>query len=408
MSQADFSAELARLDEAGLRRHRRMVESPQAPRLRADGRDWLSFCSNDYLGLANHPKLIEATVEAARRHGVGGGASPLVSGHHLLHQALEDRLAAFMGRPCLGFSGGFPANVGILPALVGREDAIFADKLVHASIIDGAQLSRAKLKRFRHNDPAHLEELLKTTPGRRCLIAVDGVFSMDGDIAPLPELLRLAEAYDAWLYVDDAHGFGVLGQGGRGLPEHFGIKSPRLIHLCTLGKAAGVAGAAVFAEQNVIDWLLQSARSYVFSTAPPALLAAALLASLDIIEHEPKRREHLRHLIKRLRSGCADLPWALMASMTPIQPLVVGANQAALDLAEALRGHGIWVPAIRPPTVPEGTARLRISLSAAHTEADVDQLLEALQVCGGEFIRPGRESGRMNSPLQGPQIGGLE
>ena len=385
MPQPDFSAELARLDAAGLRRRRRIVESPQAPRLTADGRPWLSFCSNDYLGLANHPKLIEATVEAARRHGVGSGASPLVSGHHRLHQALEDKLAAFMGRSCLCFSGGFPANVGILPALLGREDAIFADRLVHASIIDGAQLSRAKLRRFRHNDVAHLEELLAATPARRRLIAVDGVFSMDGDLAPMPELLALAERFDAWLYVDDAHAFGVLGQGGRGLPEHFGLASTRIIHLCTLGKAAGVAGAAVFAEADVIDWLLQSARSYVFSTAPPPLLSAALLAALELIGSEPWRREHLGKLISRLRDGCQGLPWSLLDSPTPIQPLVVGENQAALDLAEALRGHGIWVPAIRPPTVPLGTARLRITLSASHSEQDVQRLLDSLTLAAREL-----------------------
>lgn len=383
MPHPDFSAELARLDEAGLRRRRSVVESPQAPLLTVAGERWLSFCSNDYLGLASHPKLIEAAVDAARHHGVGSGASPLVSGHHRLQEELERELSRFMGRPCLTFSGGFPANTGILPALVGREDAIFADRLVHASLIDGAQLSRANLRRFRHNDMAHLAEMLEATPARRRLIVVDGVFSMDGDVAPLPELLRLAEACDAWLYVDDAHGFGVLGEGGRGLPEHFGLESPRLIHLCTLGKAAGVAGAAVFAEQSVIDWLLQSARSYVFSTAPPPLLAAALLAALELIRQEPERRSHLRELIARLRAGCRDLPWTLPDSPTPIQPLLVGANQAALDLSGGLKERGIWVPAIRPPTVPQGTARLRISLSAAHRPEEVDRLLEALHALAG-------------------------
>lgn len=385
MPQPDFSAELARLDEAGLRRLRRVVESAQGPRLLAEGRDWLSFCSNDYLGLAAHPKLTEAVVEAVRQYGVGSGASPLVNGHHLLHERLEQSLAAYMGRPCLTFTGGFPANTGILPALVGRDDAIFADKLVHASLIDGAQLSRANLRRFRHNDTAHLRELLASTAARRRLIVVDGVFSMDGDMAPLPELLQLAEEFDAWLYVDDAHAFGVLGQGGRGLPEHFGLASPRIIHLCTLGKAAGVAGAAVFAEASVIEWLINSARSYIFATAAPPLLAAALLASLELIRDEPERRSNLQNLIQRLRAGCADLPWQLPESATPIQPLIVGENRAALDLAAFLRQRGIWVPAIRPPTVPQGTARLRISLSAAHTESDVDELLAALHVAAREL-----------------------
>lgn len=378
MPQPDFTAELQKLDAAGLRRRRRTLESAQMPHLRADGRDWLSFCANDYLGLANHPQLVAATVAAATAFGVGGGASHLVSGHHALHQELEDRLAAFMGRPCLSFAGGFAANTGILPALVGREDVIYADKLVHASLIDGAQLSRATLRRFRHNDVAHLEQLLQAKDGRRRLIVVDGVFSMDGDLAPLPQILDLAERFDAWVYVDDAHGFGVLGQGGRGVLEHFGLANPRIIHLCTLGKAAGVAGAVVFAEQNVIDWLLQSARSYVFSTCAPPLLAAALLAALQLIQAEPARRQHLQHLIARLRRGCGDLPWALLDAPTPIQPLIIGSNQAALDVAAGLAQRGIWVPAIRPPTVPVGTARLRISLSASHTEADVDQLVQAL------------------------------
>jgi 8-amino-7-oxononanoate synthase len=374
----DFSDELARLDEAGLRRQRRILDSAQGVHVLAEGREWLSFCSNDYLGLAAHPALANAAVEAALSHGVGSGASALVSGHHRLHQRLEESLHAFMGRPCLLMGGGFPANTGILPALVGRDDAIFADKLVHASLLDGAQLSRALVRRFRHNDMGHLESLLKNTKARRHLIVVDGVFSMDGDMAPLPELLRLAESYDAWLYVDDAHGFGVLGEHGRGTPEHFSVASPRLIHLCTLGKAAGVMGAALFAEQSVVDWLLHSARSYVFSTAPPPLLAAALLASVELIAQEGWRRDHLKRLIVRLRQGCEGLPWKLLPSETPIQPLLVGDNQSAMRLAEVLRGAGIWVPAIRPPTVPKGTARLRISLSAAHTLEDIDRLVGAL------------------------------
>ncbi|MDD5296482.1 MAG: 8-amino-7-oxononanoate synthase [Rhodocyclaceae bacterium] len=380
----DFSHELARLDEAGLRRHRRVLESAQGVHVTAEGREWLSFCSNDYLGLAAHPALANAAAEAARNHGVGSGASALVSGHHRLHQRLEERLHAFMGRPCLLLGGGFPANTGILPALVGREDAIFADKLVHASLLDGAQLSRAQVRRFHHNDIGHLENLLRTTKARRKLIVVDGVFSMDGDIAPLPELLRLAETHDAWLYVDDAHGFGVLGANGRGTPEHFGLASPRIIHLCTLGKAAGAMGAALFAEQSVVDWLLHSARSYVFSTAPPPLLAAALLAAVDLIEQDAWRREHLQQLIARLRQGAADLPWKLLPSETPIQPLMVGDNKAAVHLAEALRERGIWVPAIRPPTVPKGTARLRLSLSAAHSMEDMERLLRALHEVAGE------------------------
>jgi 8-amino-7-oxononanoate synthase len=378
LSEPDFSAELARLAAADLLRRRRTLDSAQGPRVVVDGVTYLSFCSNDYLGLANHPKLAEAATEAIRRYGVGSGASHLVSGHHALHEALERSLSRFMGCACLLFSGGYGANIGVLPALAGREDAIFADRLNHASLIDGARLSRAAVQRFRHNDVAHLGQLLAATPARRRLIVVDGVFSMDGDMAPLPELLALAERHDAWLYMDDAHGFGVLGTHGRGVLEHFGIASARIIHLCTLGKAAGVSGAAVFAASPVIDWLAQSARSYIFATAAPPALAAALLASVDLIEQEPWRREQLRTLIAELRGACADLPWRLLPSETPIQPLVVGENAAALALAEALRGRGIWVPAIRPPTVTPGTARLRISLSATHTAEDVAQLADAL------------------------------
>ena len=374
----DFSSELAGLSEAGLLRRRRTLDSAPGTHVRAEGREYLSFCSNDYLGLAGHPELVSAVVHAVEIHGVGSGASHLVSGHHVLHETLEARLSRFMGWPCLLFSTGYLANVGIIPALVGREDAIFSDKLNHASMIDGMRLSRANVKRFRHNDVEQLERLLATTSARRRLVAVDGVFSMDGDLAPLPEILSLAQRYDAWLYVDDAHGFGVLGERGRGVLEHFGLDDPRIIHLCTLGKAAGVSGAAVFAGRTVVDWLLQSARSYIFVTASPPALAAALLAAVDLIERESWRRDHLRTLIAQLRQACEDLNWALLPSETPIQPLIVGGNEAAVALADGLRREGIWVPAIRPPTVPAGTARLRISLSAAHTIADVLALAKAL------------------------------
>ncbi|MBI4754925.1 MAG: 8-amino-7-oxononanoate synthase [Betaproteobacteria bacterium] len=378
MPAQDFSAELARLDAAGLRRVRRTLDGAQAPRASADGRQVLSFCSNDYLGLAAHPRLAAAVAEAAARHGVGAGASHLVSGHHALHGELEAQLSEWMDRPCLLFSGGYMANTGVLPALAGREDAIFADRLVHASLVDGALLSRAALRRFRHNDVAHLRQLLEATLARRRLIVVDGVFSMDGDLAPLPALLRLAEEFDALLYVDDAHGFGVLGGQGRGTLEHFGVASARIVHLCTFGKAAGSAGAAVFAEASVIEWLMNTARTYIYTTALPPLVAAATLAALQVMAEEPWRRDRLVTLAKRLRQGCAGLPWRLMPSDTAIQPLRVGSNEAAMALAARLWEQGIWVPAIRPPTVPEGSARLRISLSAAHAEGDVDRLVAAL------------------------------
>jgi len=371
-------------------RARRTVASPSSPHIMVDGKSYLSFCSNDYLGLANHPKLIAALQQGAQQWGVGAGASHLVSGHTAVHQQLEIELAKFVAKPAaLLFSNGYMANLGVVQALVGRGDTVYADKLNHASLNDAMLLSRANIKRYRHNDVAHLAQLLQQAPsdaakfGRK-LIITDAVFSMDGDIAPLPEILALCEQYDAWLLVDDAHGFGVLGEQGRGSVAHYALDNPRIIYMATLGKAAGVAGAFVAAEQVVIATLLQNARTYIYTTASPPALASALIASLGLIEQEESRRAQLQKLIAQLREGLVGLPWKLhcplvgLPSDTPIQPLIVGENHAALELSAALRACGIWVPAIRPPTVPQGTARLRISLSAAHTAQDVDQLCNAL------------------------------
>ena len=389
----------------GLLRRRRTLQSAQGVRITVDGTAYLSFCSNDYLGLANHPQIIAALQQGAQQYGVGAGASHLVSGHFAAHQTLEQALAEFVGKPAaLTFSSGYMANMGMVQALVGRGDTVFADKLNHASLNDAMLLSRAGVKRYRHSDLGHLESLLaelggddaslphpspppvgegikavqRITDTGRKLILTDAVFSMDGDIAPLPELLALCEQYDAWLLVDDAHGFGVLGAQGRGVMSHDKLDSPRIIYMATLGKAAGVSGAFVAAEQVVIDTLLQSARSYIYTTASPPALSVALLTSLKLLQAENWRRERLQQLITQLRVDLRDLPWQLMASSTAIQPLLVGSNEAALALSEGLRERGIWVPAIRPPTVPAGTARLRISLSAAHESEDVQQLIEAL------------------------------
>ncbi len=371
-----------KLDERaaqGLQRRRRVLESPQGVHITVDGKDYLSFCSNDYLGLANHPRLIEALQHGAQQYGVGAGASHLVSGHSGAHHELEQALAAFVGKPhALLFSTGYLANLGAVQALVGRGDTVFADKLNHASLNDAMLLSRATVKRYRHNDMAHLAQLLEETHGGRKLIITDAVFSMDGDIAPLPELLALCEQHDAWLLVDDAHGFGVLGKEGRGSLAHFSLELPRIIYMATLGKAAGVSGAFVAAEKVVTETLVQNARSYIYTTASPPALASSLLASLEVMREEEWRREHLRKLIVQLRAGLSGLPWSLMPSFTPIQPLLVGSNEDAVVLSEGLRVRGIWVPAIRPPTVPQGTARLRISLSAAHSADDVSQLAEGL------------------------------
>ena len=270
------------------------------------------------------------------------------------------------------------ANLGAVQALVGKGDTVFADKLNHASLNDAMLLSRAEVQRYRHNDIAQLAQLLEKTGSGRKLIITDAVFSMDGDLAPLPELLALCERHDAWLLVDDAHGFGVLGGQGRGSLAHFGIASARIIYMATLGKAAGVFGAFVAAEQVVIDTLVNHARSYVYTTATPPALAGALLASLRVIERGDALRAHLQLLVAQLRIGLDDLPWKLMPSSTAIQPLLIGDNKAALELSNKLRERGIWVAAIRPPTVPQGTARLRITLSAAHTAADVTRLIEGL------------------------------
>ncbi|MDP1636977.1 MAG: 8-amino-7-oxononanoate synthase [Candidatus Nitrotoga sp.] len=367
----------------GLLRYRRELQGAQGTCVTVEGKSILSFSSNDYLGLANHPQLIAALQTGTQQVGLGAGASHLVSGHFSVHDELEQALAAFVSKPAaLLFSSGYLANLGAVQALVGRNDRIFADKLNHASLNDAMLLSRAQVHRYRHNDMAHLAQLLGQPNSGRKLVITDAVFSMDGDLAPLPELLALCEQYDAWLLVDDAHGFGILGEQGRGSLFHHrdssGLASPRIIYMATLGKAAGVSGAFIAAEQVVIDTLVQNARSYIYTTASPPALSCAVLASLRLLQNEEWRRTQLSKLVAQLRAGLAGLPWELMYSDTPIQPLLVGNNNVAVALSEGLRTRGIWVPAIRPPTVPQGTARLRISLSAAHSEQDVAQLISAL------------------------------
>jgi len=376
---AELAAELADREVRGLRRVRRLLETPQRARVTVDGRDYLAFCSNDYLGLAADPRIAAAAQEGIARYGVGGGASHLILGHSAAHHELEAALARFTGQPqALLFSSGYMANMGVISALAGRGDAVFADRLNHASLNDAVLVSRAAFKRYAHGDLDALERLLKTVPARRRLIVTDAVFSMDGDIAPVAALLELCERHDAYLFLDDAHGFGVLGAGGRGTLAHFGIASDRIIYMATLGKAAGVAGAFVAGGTALIETLIQSARTYIYTTATPPLLAHALLASLRIIADEAWRRVRLRELIAQLRQGLAGSPWQLLPSATPIQPLLVGGNDEALALSARLAAAGILVPAIRPPTVPQGTARLRISLSADHIAEDVARLLAAL------------------------------
>ena len=381
MLPEQLSSALAELDAQGLSRRRLVLASPQGPRVRVDGREYLSFASNDYLGLAAHPAIAEAVGRAVATAGGGAGAAHLLTGHHHLHHALEAVLADFVGLPsALLFSTGYMANLGVLTALLDRHGEIFADRLNHASLLDGARLGRARLSRYPHLDLVCLERRLAASRAGVKLIATDTVFSMDGDLAPVPQLLELAERFDAWLYLDDAHGFGVLGEQGGGVLRHFPHLTghPRLIYMATLGKAIGVAGAFVAGSPELIHWLVNKARGYLYTTAQPPLLAAAVLASLELVAGEPWRRQRLAVLIQRLKAGVAPLPWPLMPSRTPIQPLLAGSNAQALCLAEGLKERGILIPAIRPPTVPQGTARLRVSLSAAHTPSDVDTLLGAL------------------------------
>ena len=375
----------------GLLRQRRLLDSPQAEHIVANNQNYLSFCSNDYLGLANHPKLIATMQQAAGDSGVGSGASNLITGHHRYHDELEKQLAKFVELPAaLLFSTGYMANIGVLGALMGRHDAIFADKLNHACLNDGAYFSHAEFHRYPHNDVAALEKLLKASTAKNKLIAADAVFSMDGDIAPIPEYLALCEKYDAYLYVDDAHGFGVIGEHGKGSLSHFQVtknmpKSPRIIMMATLGKAAGVAGAFVAGEKVVIEYLIQAAKSYVYSTPAPPALSATLAASVSLIEQGDDLRAHLQHLITTLKASLQLKNWVLMPSDTAVQPLVIGNNHAAVSLSEHLQKLGVLVPAIRPPTVPKNTARLRISLSAAHSEQDVIKLASALNHAESEL-----------------------
>lgn len=378
----DLAEQLHKRKQQGLLRQRRILQSPQASHVTIDGRDYLAFCSNDYLGLANHAQLIESACAGATRYGVGVGASHLINGHSAAHHDLEHALAEFTGFPqTLLFSTGYMANTGAVTALAGREDAVFADKLNHASLNDAALLSRAQFIRYPHLDLEALENRLASTDARRKLVISDAVFSMEGDIAPIPELLDLCEQYQAVLLLDDAHGFGVLGKQGRGSlfqTDSPSNHSPNLVYMATLGKAAGVFGAFVAAQPEVIETLIQSARSYIYTTATPPLLAHALLTSLQLIEQDEWRREALQRHIAQLKRGLQSSPWQLLPSVTPIQPLLIGGSVEAVRIGEQLRERGILVPAIRPPTVPQGTARLRISLSATHRTEDIQRLVEAL------------------------------
>jgi 8-amino-7-oxononanoate synthase len=363
-----------------LYRVRKTIASAQGASVVVDGKQLLGFCSNDYLGLANHPEINQAAKQAIDKYGVGSGASHLVCGHSSEHHALEQELAEFTGRDrALLFSTGYMANLGVITALLNKSDYLFEDKLNHASLLDGGLLSGARMQRYLHNDITSLElKLAKTKSGNK-LIAVDGVFSMDGDIAPLPELVASARRNEAWLMVDDAHGFGVLGKNGGGCSEHFGLDQQQLpILMATLGKGLGTFGAFVAGSNALIETLIQFSRSYIYTTAMPPSIAASTRVGLRLLQTESWRREHLVELINYFKHGAALLELPLMESNTAIQPLLIGDANAALVLSAGLEAKGIWVSAIRPPTVPAGSARLRITLSAVHSKQQVEQLLQAL------------------------------
>ena len=380
MAFSHLQTQLQTQAQQGLYRSRRVIDSPQGIVLQLQNQTVINFCSNDYLGLANHPAVVQAFKNAADTYGVGSGAAHLICGHSHAHHALEEELAAFTGRDrALLFSTGYMANIGVINALVGRGDTVLEDRLNHASLLDGGLSSGAKFKRYAHADSAHLAELLTEASGNK-LVVTDGVFSMDGDAAPLPELAAVAKQHDAWLMVDDAHGLGVLGANGGGLLAQAKLGQDDVqVLMGTLGKGFGTFGAFVAGSEVLIETLIQSARTYIYTTALPPAVAEATRASLRIIQSEPWRREKLLALIQQFRTGAEQLGLSLMPSASPIQPILIGDSQRAVEISQALLAAGFLVSAIRPPTVAQGTARLRVTLSAEHEPQHVNSLLDALE-----------------------------
>lgn len=381
----DLAARLAARQAANLYRQRPLLQSPQGPLVEVDGSAYLAFSSNDYLGLANHPDVVMALQQGAAQWGVGGGASHLVIGHSEPHHQLELALAEFTGRErALLMSSGYMANLAVITALVGKGDTVLHDRLNHASLLDAGVLSGARFSRYLHNDLDSLHKRLQRAQGNT-LVVTDGVFSMDGDLAPLPELVGQTKAHNAWLMVDDAHGFGVLGDSGAGLLEQHGLTAEEVpVLVGTLGKSFGTAGAFVAGSEELIETLIQFARPYIYTTSSPPAVAWATLTSLQLLISESWRREHLQQLIAQFRQGAQALGLQLMDSCTPIQPIIIGDSGQAMAISARLREQGILVGAIRPPTVPAGSARLRVTLTAAHSAAQVQQLLAALASCQWE------------------------
>ncbi len=373
--------QLQQVKADNLYRTRQIVEGTSSTQPVVSGQQVLAFCSNDYLGLSDHPEVCSAFIQAVKDYGVGSGSAHLVLGHTKAHHQLEERLADFCKTErALLFSTGYMANMGVISALTDKNDLIVEDKLNHASLIDGAQLSNAKLVRYNHLDANHLQKRVESNQAGKTLIATDGVFSMDGDVAPLESILEVAKANNAITLVDDAHGVGVTGLTGRGTIEEQNIDPSDVdILLGTLGKGFGTAGAFVAASEDMVEFLIQKARTYIYTTAMPAAVALATIKSIDLIESESWRREHLQNLIIRFRTRAQQLGLNLMDSITPIQPILIGDTVKAVEISNSLKQQGVIVTAIRPPTVPKGTARLRVTFSANHTEQHVDQLLDALQ-----------------------------
>ncbi len=378
----NIEQQLEQFKQENLYRSRKVVAGASCINPIVDGAEVLAFCSNDYLGLSDHPQVCEAFIAATKEYGVGTGSAHLVLGHTKAHHMLEERLADFCGtQRALLFSTGYMANMGVISALTDKNDLIVEDKLNHASLIDGAQLSNAKLVRYNHLDIRHLQSRLSKTDAENILIATDGVFSMDGDVASLQPIIDVAKMNNAITIVDDAHGLGVIGQNGRGVIEEQGVNPVDIDLLVgTLGKGFGTAGAFVAGSESLIEYLIQRARTYIYTTAMPAAIAMATLKSIDLIESESWRRDHLQKLIARFRSGATQLGLSLVDSHTPIQPIIIGGAAEAIAISNRLKELGIYVTAIRLPTVPKGTARLRVTFSANHTDADIDKLLSALEI----------------------------
>ena len=386
MRKETLTARLAEVKENGLYRHLRAVEGAQDATIVLEGREVLLFSSNNYLGLANHPALKQAAQEAIEKYGCGSGASRLISGSMAVHHELEQRLATLKKtEAALVFPTGYHANIGVLSALMGPGDTILSDSLNHASIIDGCRLSRADTRVYRHADTEHLGELLQACPatGQR-LIVTDSVFSMDGDLAPLAEIVSLAQQYDAWVMVDEAHATGVFGSHGSGLVEELGLTKEVDIQMGTLGKALGCVGAFVAGSHELIDWLVNRARSFIYTTAIPPAVAASVLAALDIVEQEPERRQQLWDNTQVLSDGLRSLGYTLGATRSQILPVVIGEARETMVVAAAILQRGVFAHGIRPPTVPEGTSRIRVTPMATHTQDHLSRTLDAFAAAGKE------------------------